>query len=84
MEYMSNNTGSAYICTLKCPHARLISHSHEDCPFTDKKFNSREIPKHHVDDKEEERSTPVVEREREVERLLSIYLINIWQEYMSC
>lgn len=60
MEYISNNTGSAYICTLK----RLISHSHEDRPFTDKKFNSREIPKHHVDDKEEECSTPVVGRER--------------------
>lgn len=40
-----------------------MSHSHEDRPFIYKEFNSRKIPKHHVDDKEEERSTPAIKRQ---------------------
>lgn len=42
------------LISLKC-------HLHEDHSFIDKEFNSRKIPKHHVDDEEEERSTPVTD-----------------------
>lgn len=38
-------------------------HSHEDRPLLDKEFDSWEIPKHHVDDKKKECSTPDNERE---------------------
>lgn len=38
-------------------------HSHEDCSFFDEEFHSREIPKHHVDDEEEERATPAMKPE---------------------
>lgn len=49
----------------------LILHSHKDCPLVDKKLHSREVPKHHIDDKEEEGSTPVEAIERTL--WLSIY-----------
>lgn len=49
----------------------MILHSHKDYPLVDKKLHSREVPKHHIDDKEEEGSTPVVAIERML--WLSIY-----------
>lgn len=68
-----------FCCSYILPYIQffLISHSHEDCPLIDKKLNGREIPKHHVDDKEEEGSSPVVEIERMM--WLSIFHI-LWQQ----
>lgn len=45
----------------------VIFHSHEDRPLVDKELDGGEIPKHHVDDKEEERPAPAAQTERERE-----------------
>lgn len=45
-------------------HLKL--NSHEDCSFVDEKLHSRKVPKHHVDDEEEKRSTPEVKKDRKI------------------
>lgn len=72
LQYIQNNPClTTLYCSSKHVIIFFILHSQEDCPLIDKKLDSREVPKHHVDDKEEEGSTPVMAIERML--WLSIY-----------
>lgn len=50
-----------HICFITSARVTFIQHSHEDRPFIDKEFNGGQVSKDHIDDKEEECSTPVVD-----------------------